>query len=250
MKKSTTNFIDYNNYKKDLHKKILEELETTGYLIIKNYGILNNDLDKTKSNFLNLNKLIGTPIGHDANNKLIWDIKSNQTSKSLIKTYSEHSHEAELHTDSQYSEYPEDYFSLLTLKKADCGGGALKNGESLERILRETQFPFIVPNVFKKNKLKEYEFNYGPILRENEIRFRIDTFEKAINLKTNTCSKDQLNAFKKLKKLVLNNKNTVRFFLEDNDLIFINNKTTLHGREMFTDKKRHLLRVRMNKHLN
>jgi hypothetical protein len=41
----------------------------------------------------------------------------------FIKTYSEHSHEAELHTDGQFIHYPEDYFSLLTLKKADCGGG-------------------------------------------------------------------------------------------------------------------------------
>jgi hypothetical protein len=43
-------------------------------------------------------------------------------------------------------------------------------------VLRETDFPFIVPNVFKKTKSDTPEFNFGPILRENEIRFRVDTF--------------------------------------------------------------------------
>jgi len=36
-------------------------------------------------------------------------------------------------------------------------------------------------------------------------------------------------------------------FLQPKDLIFINNKTMLHGRGQFTDADRHLLRIRMNK---
>ena len=152
--------------------------------------------------------------------------------------------------------------NLLTLKKADCGGGissilklkdildelrALENGKELERILRETNFPFIVPNVFKKNKSNKPEFNYGPILRENEIRFRVDTFEKAIDYDKTLCSEEQITAYKELKKIILNSDKTNNFYLEEKDLVFINNKTTLHGRSLFTDEKRHLLRIRMNK---
>jgi alpha-ketoglutarate-dependent taurine dioxygenase len=258
---NTLNYKDYKKKYKELSEKILLELNTIGFIIIKNFEIT-DDLEETKNNLLGLNNLIGTPIGHDINDKIIWDIKSNPSSNSFIKTYSEHTHEAELHTDSQYSHYPEDYFSLLTLKKADCGGGisyiltledildelkTLENAKEVERVLRETDFPFIVPNVFKKNNSDAPEYNFGPILREREIRFRIDTFEKAVLSDDSLCTKEQVEAYKELKKLVLNSTKTKKFYLENNDLVFLNNKTLLHGRSLFTDEKRHLLRIRMNK---
>jgi hypothetical protein len=77
--------------------------------------------------------------------------------------------------DSQYSHYPEDYLGLLTLKKAKCGGvisyllsleeilkeqRASNNGNETERILRETDFPFIVLNVFKKTANEERDPNF------------------------------------------------------------------------------------------
>lgn len=241
---------------------ITNSLKNRGYIVIKNFNVDIENIEECHEKFLKISKLIGTPIGHDINNKIIWDIKSNPKSVSFVKTYSEHTHEAELHTDSQYSDYPEDYFGLLTIKKATCGGGisyllslkqilsdirALKNGAEIERILSETDYPFIVPNVFKKSKGEGNEYNYGPILRENEIRFRVDTFEKAIKLKGNLCTKDQIYAYKQLKKIILENENTQKFYLENKDLIFINNKTMLHGRSEFTDSNRHLLRIRMNK---
>ncbi|MCH3881557.1 MULTISPECIES: TauD/TfdA family dioxygenase [Tenacibaculum] len=262
--KKSVNTIAYKNYKEDYNKlaeKVLLELNSTGYVVIKNFEERTN-LEETKAKFLELSKIIGTPIGHDVNNKIIWDIKYNSTSNSFIKTYSEHSHEAELHTDSQYSKYPEDYFNLLTLKKANCGGGisyilkledilkdlrGLKKGKEIESILRETNYPFIVPNVFKKDKSNKPSFNFGPILRDNEIRFRIDTFEKAIKLKPNLVTEEQITAYNELKTIILNNSETESFYLEEGDLIFINNKTTLHGRSLFTDEKRHLLRIRLNK---
>ncbi len=263
--KSVVNYYDYNLVDGDfqkLAKKILLDLENVGYIIVKNFGVNVNDLEQSKQKFLEISNLVGLPIGHDANNKIIWDIKSNANSKSFIKTYSEHSHEAELHTDSQYSSYPEDYFGLLTLKKAECGGGisyllkledilddlrSLPDGKTLEKILKETNYPFIVPNVFKKQSSEEYEFNFGPILRDNEIRFRVDTFEKALNQKGSLCTEEQIKAYKILKGIILENVKTEKLFLEEQDLIFINNKTMLHGRGEFTDENRHLLRIRMNK---
>lgn len=262
------NILNYNSenpfFKTDLTlaNKIKKDLDEIGYVIIKNFNINTSNIEGCRSRFIELSKFIGKPIGHDINNKIVWDIKSNTSSENFIKTYSEHSHEAELHTDSQYSEYPEDYFGLLTLRKATCGGGLsyiitldsilyelslLSSGVEIKRILSETKYPFIVPNVFKKVNTKEPEFNFGPILRENEIRFRIDTFEKAIEYDSNLCTEEQLHAYKEFKKIVLNSLLVKEFYLEEKDLIFINNKTTLHGRSSFTDKNRHLLRIRMNK---
>lgn len=242
---------------------VIDHLLDEGYVVIRNFGADITNIDELKSRFLGLCEAIGDPIAHDNNNSIIWDIKSNPSSVSFIKTYSEHSHEAELHTDSQYSYYPEDFFGLLTLKKAECGGGlsylislkdiltdfrAVESNHRWERILREEDYPFVVPNVFKKNNSEEREYNFGPILRPNEIRFRVDTFEKAISENPHFCTKEQVKAYKALKETILNSANTKKFYLENRDLVFINNKTMLHGRSSFTDPLRHLLRVRMNKH--
>lgn len=241
---------------------IINHLDNRGFVVIPNFEADKKDGEQFRRSFLELCEAIGDPIAHDASGSIIWDIKSNPKSQSFIKTYSEHSHEAELHTDSQYSYYPEDYFALLTLKQASCGGGISYiltledvlsdfrnepiNIEN-ERILRETNFPFVVPNVFSRNSTDEREYNFGPILKENEIRFRIDTFEKAIKERPEFCTKDQLRAYNALKNTVLNSQKIRKFYLKENDLIFINNKTVLHGRSAFTDPERHLLRIRMNK---
>ncbi|MDW3193269.1 MAG: TauD/TfdA family dioxygenase [Cytophagales bacterium] len=242
---------------------IRETLENKGFILIPQFAKDIEDLDELKEVYLDLCQLVGVPISHDTSDSIIWDIKMNEKSRSFVKTYSEHSHEAEMHTDSQYSEYPEDFFGLLTIKKANCGGGLsyvlslddiLEEFQSntknrrYEEILRNTNYPFIVPNVFKKDNRKEREYNFGPILRDNEIRFRVDTFEKAILLNPELCTTDQVEAFKALKKIILNSEKTQKFYLEDRDLIFINNKTMLHGRSAFEDPERHLLRIRMNRH--
>jgi len=262
--------INYFDYEKDplsykeLSNLIIRELNSTGYIVIQNFHNDPNNIEDSREKFLEISELIGDTISHDNQGKIIWDIKSNSESKSFIKTYSEHSHEAELHTDSQYSFYPEDYFGLLTLKKANCGGGIssllslkniliklneIDNSEELINTLSSTDFPFIVPNVFKKssNKSNSPEFNYGPILRDNEIRFRVDTFEKALQHEDAICNEEQIKAYKTLKNIILENDYTQEFYLEEKDLIFINNKTMLHGRGEFTDENRHLLRIRMNK---
>jgi len=256
------NKVDINSFSSegDMRTRIKTDLDDIGYIVVTNVDV--SEMDRCSDFFLATSEAIGEPQGHDANNKIIWDIKSNASSGSLIKTYSEHSHEAQLHTDSQYSFYPEDYFGLLTLKKADCGGGIsyllsleeilgelrkLPNGEQIIETLSNTSYPFIVPNVFKKDDSLEQEFNYGPILRPNEIRFRIDTFEKALLKLDGYCSEEQLEAYHALKKIAIESKSIKSFFLEEGDLIYINNKTMLHGRGEFSDSSRHLLRIRMNK---
>lgn len=259
------NYLDFKTANldyKNLAEKIKKDLNEVGYIVVQNFDSDPNDIEDSKKKLLEICELVGKPVSHDGNNKIIWDIKSNPESNSFIKTYSEHNHEADLHTDSQYSYYPEDYFSLLTLKKADCGGGIsflltlenildsllkLENSEEIIRILSSTDFPFIVPNVFKKLKNDKVEFNYGPILRKNEIRFRVDTFEKAISHEDSICTEEQINAYKILKDIILNNSRIEYFYLEPKDLIFLNNKTILHGRSEFSDSKRHMLRIRMNK---
>lgn len=246
-----------------LAQRVVTALNTVGWILIPDYE---PDLEGVALGeaYRALCEEVGMPVGHDRAGTIIWDIKSRDAGSdgNKVITYSEHNHEADLHTDSQYSEYPEDYFGLLTLRKARCGGGesyllsledllrelsSTAQGREAMKVLRTTNYPFIVPNVFRKKAGEEPEFNFGPVLRDGEIRFRIDTFEKALAAAPNLCTPRQLSAFRFLKQHVRASPSMKTFFLEDRDLIFINNKTMLHGRGSFTDSSRHLLRIRMNK---
>ena len=255
---------NHDSYDK-LSSIIRTELLDSGYVVVADFNVDPDDIEDCHRKYLEIASKVGVPVSHDGNNSIIWDIKPNPSSKSLVKTYSEHSHEAEMHTDSQYSTYPEDFFGLLTLKPANCGGGEsyllsltdvlsslreLKEANEVEWTLRNTDFPFIVPNVFMKNLNNKYEFNFGPLIKDNEIRFRVDTFEKAVKARPDLCTDQQLIAFEALKNVIVNNQKTIKFYLQPKDLIFINNKTMLHGRSEFKDKNRHLLRIRLNKFKN
>jgi len=261
----SVNYIDFNSIKGGYERLaiiIKEELDRTGYIVVENFDADVTNKQERENKFLEISELVGTPVPHDNNNSIVWDIKTNPSSSGIVKTYSEHSHEAELHTDSQYSFYPEDYFGLLTLKKAACGGGIsyllslkdiisdlrkIEGHEDIEHTLRNEDFPFIVPDVFKQKSGDNQEFNFGPILRGNEIRFRVDTFEKAIERRPDLCSIEQIHAYKILKSIIVNSPAMQEFYLKEKDLIFINNKTMLHGRSQFSDNTRHLLRIRLNK---
>lgn len=247
-----------------LDTKIRDTIDLQGYTIISNF-LSSESRELQIEGFINLSTTIGNPVPHDREGKIIWDIKSDppQEGSQGVITYSQHNHEADLHTDSQYSENPEDYFGLLTLRRARCGGGisyiltvadilseldSSAEGRLHQTILKETSYPFIIPTIFNKKNGQEPEFNFGPILSDNEIRFRVDTIEKAIEYDPSLCTKEQKEAFYFLVNLVRSSSSKKEFFLEDNDLIFINNKTTLHGRSSFQDYDRHLLRIRMNKY--
>jgi len=213
---ATTSYIqsiDFQDFKSNssaLISKLKTELDTTGYALLKNYDIDFNNLEITK----------------------------------------------------EYSSYPEDYFGLLTLSKAKCGGGLsyiltladimaeleeTEEGKEVIRVFKTTKYPFIVPNVFKRGNEDKPEFVFGEILKNNEIRFRVDTIQKAINYNSDFCTEKQIWAFNYFVDYVRKTEKTKKFYLENHDLVLINNKTTLHGRSSFTDYDRHLLRIRMNK---
>ena len=150
----------------------------------------------------------------------------------------------------------------MTLSKAKCGGGLsyiltladimaeleeTEEGKEVIRVFKTTKYPFIVPNVFKRGNEDKPEFVFGEILKNNEIRFRVDTIQKAINYNSDFCTEKQIWAFNYFVDYVRKTEKTKKFYLENHDLVLINNKTTLHGRSSFTDYDRHLLRIRMNK---
>lgn len=233
-----------------------------GYIILRGIDVDPNNIATSSARLLTLAENIGKPISHDEENSLVWHIKKNENLNQTVPTYSEHSNEAFLHTDSQYREDPEHIFALLMLKKADCGGGAsmlmtyddlmtelntTPSRKRLSKVLADESYPFVVPTAFKRNLDEKREYVYSPILEKHEkLRFRSDTLKIALEDKNNMVSKQALEAYEMMLGLLSSSKLVRRFHLQPRDIIFINNRTCLHGRSIFKDSNRHLLRVRLN----
>jgi alpha-ketoglutarate-dependent taurine dioxygenase len=244
----------------ELADKIRHEINSIGYVIVQHLYKDKVNIDELKTALLNLCGAVGTVTSHNSHNTPIWDIKSRQ-SESVVNTFSEHADEAELHTDSQYSERPEDHFALYCVEKALCKGGEsffLKvedivndlnesvEGREVISFLKDSKYPYIVPDVFKRNLQGPPEFTFGYILKDGEMRFRLDAIERALAIDPTLCTKKQVDIFKFLKDTIFDSKKVIYTYLENNECLFINNKTMLHGRTKFVDPNRHLLRIRFN----
>lgn len=247
----------------DLGHKIYKETGKHGYLLIHDANFEVTEGDTHKQEFLDFCKLLGTPIPHNSMpNSYVWDIKAVKNPKSTFVTHSELASEAELHTDSAFSDNPEDYFCLYSIKKADCNGGEslllskedllfelrkTEEGIKAEEQFRTKKFPFAVPSIFKEGHKLQDENLYARdyILTENSIRFRSDVIEKSLNFSPQLIDADQRKALRVLQYILEHSSAVKRLTLEVGDLIVINNKTMLHGRTAFTDSDRHLLRVRL-----
>lgn len=257
------NFSDLMSESGDLARKIYEETNKYGYLLIRDANFEITEEETHKQELLDFCKLLGSPIPHNSMpNSYVWDIKPVINTKSSFVTHSEVASEAELHTDSAFVDNPEDYFCLYSIKKADCNGGEslLLSREDLLLELRKTaegikaeeqfrtkKFPFAVPSIFKEGHKLQDENLYAQdyIITEDAIRFRSDVIEKSLNFAPQLIDANQHKALSVLQNILEHSSGVKRLMLEVGDLIVINNKTMLHGRAAFKDSERHLLRVRI-----
>ena len=239
---------------------ILSKLQNEGFVIISNLNLPVISRGQALEDFV---RLMGDPVLHaPSDTSFISDIKKKVETTSAFPTYSEHSEEAFLHTDSAYKETPEDAFILYCIKPAACQGGmttilslsdiyneiaANPCSQLLLRELANTSYPNLVPSIFKSERDVVDEFVHAPILEPSQkIRFRHDTIQKGLSKIASTLSDDAITAFEQFTSLIKNSQKTLKVNLAERDLLVINNRTMLHGRTAFSDSTRHLLRIRFN----
>jgi alpha-ketoglutarate-dependent taurine dioxygenase len=223
----------------------------------KGYSIHSSDKSKKadiKEYHWSLVNKLGLPSEHNEGKKdYIWEISAKQNTSS-IKTYSEHSQKANLHTDSQYRHNPEKYFSLSSIQTANCGGGQteildfknlyakIKNNTWFKELYEA--YPIAIPDVFQSIQER---IIYQPIIKESPfIRFRTDTILKGLDLANEPLESKPRKAFNFLKEEILNSNLIERFYLKKGQIIIIDNHRVLHGRSAFQDSNRLLLRIRFN----
>ena len=113
-----------NPHSSELVRLIQEDLRRNGFALLRDMPFDTQDIEKTKAQFLSFCQQLGEPIPHNHSaDSLVWSIRSMPYSESKFVTHSERNSEAELHTDSAFSENPEDFFCLFVVTKAECGGG-------------------------------------------------------------------------------------------------------------------------------
>lgn len=239
---------------------ILSKLQNEGFVIISNLNLPVSCRGQALEDFV---RLMGDPVLHAlSDTSFICDIKKKVEITSAFPTYSEHSEEAFLHTDSAYKETPEDAFILYCIKPAACQGGmttilslsdiynemaAHPCSQLLLRELANTRYPYMVPSIFKTRRDVVDEFIHEPILEPSQkIRFRRDTIQKSLSRIASTLSEDAIAAFELFTSLIKNSQKTLKVNLAAGDLLVMNNRTMLHGRTAFNDSTRHLLRIRFN----
>ncbi|MBZ8178626.1 TauD/TfdA family dioxygenase [Oscillatoria salina] len=247
----------------DFVKLINYELCIFGCVIISDLNTSDLDTNLKRNLFLGLCSQLGTPVEHNPGKKdYIWDIKL-RNEISCFPTFSEHNLEAPLHTDNQYRVNPERYISLFVLERAACGGGATtilrlkdiintlrktKDGRECLSILENSLFPFATPSVFSENKNEDH-IVFAPIIcDERSIRYRFDTIERG--LRHSKLSDEDIAikiwALNFFRNHIEAHPSTMRLLLENGEMLFLENRTVLHGRTRFADPNRHILRVRMD----
>ena len=233
-----------------------------GYVLLTNLNYDTENCSQREWVLTELASYLGVPEGHNADGKIIWDVKPKIQTASKITTFSEHQDEAPPHNDSVYSENIEDFFGLAVVKPASDGGGRsqitcnasiiqeLKGTEygcrTLE-ILRNELFPFAIPTVFMgKEGDTTKEVIIAPVLEQEDFtRFRLDLILKGFEKAPDLWSEAKEKAVRKFYELATSGRHTQEFFMEKGYILFGHNRRILHSRTPFLDSERHLLRIRM-----
>ena len=259
-----------------LGNKIVRILESNqGYVVVKNLAFCHYPRPIIDYLFASLALCLGNLTVHNSSNNTIWDVTHRSDTGGRERTFSELNVAAPFHTDSAFRTIPEKYFALWTIRAASDGGNSTAinveeliqhlatsvSGRQCLEILHSYNFPFAVPAAFATHP-DEIEIIEAPILTMGDgasqdsspnvlansplIRFRLDTIMKGFKHCPELETPERLWAVKYFDRVLNTYPDKLEFKLNDGDVAFFNNHTMLHGRTAFGDRKRLLLRIRID----
>lgn len=201
----------------------------------------------------------GEPTGTDKkSSQIAWPIQF-VPSLEVMPTFSQTLGEATYHTDSQYSEKPEEYFGLFCVTPDKPGKGTnllLRAVDIVDNLAKEEKhhlealmepYPFRVPSSYTPSGTDEdVQVVWAPIFNSSAgtIRYREDTIANALELDGVTISDEQAAGLIALKR-AFSRLDPLAHHLESGEAIIIDNTRLLHARTTFDDPDRLLYRVRM-----
>jgi alpha-ketoglutarate-dependent taurine dioxygenase len=234
-------------------------------ILLSRYWIDQYDLDTRAALLYAQSLFIGSPTPTDkVDHKVVWDVRALDNTKCTDHqpTFSEHSDEAKLHTDTQYYPTPERFMMLYSNRPAQCGGGSssfrdinsikqtlnqTEQGRQAIAILSQTSLPFRVPMSFTKDGKKgTKEFTYAPILADKpKIRYRQDTLNQGFKDHPHHQTEQTSQALDIFNTELSRTDAQTCLILQADAMLLMNNHECLHGRTAFSDQHRHSFRIRM-----
>lgn len=234
-------------------------------ILISHAWIDHLDLDTRAALLFALSVVMGSPTLTDqVDRKVVWDIRAlgDGMQEGHVPTFSEHSYEASLHTDTQYYEAPERFMLLYFNQPAKCGGGVsfcrdvscietemskTEQGRWALDVLQREELPFRIPMTFTKDGSQDAEeVTFARIFAEKpHIRYRTDTLERGFELHPECETPEIRRALDIFTEELLRPEPMITAFLERDSLLALNNHECLHGRSEFSDQDRHAFRIRI-----
>jgi len=205
----------------------------------------------------------GFPTSTDQRtHRVAWDVRARQDVQSKFVTFSERTGTADMHTDSSFYPMPEEQFLLYVVSSARCNGGEsllidvediiaelerTEEGRAAYALLRHAQVPFRVPSVYAAHD-EQIELFYAPVFHEDGLamRWRYDSIEKGLAARPDLATPELVAALTLLNGIVEIHAPRFCRQLPDDTLLWADNHRTLHGRAMYTDPGRHLIRIRVS----
>jgi len=204
---------------------------------------------------------VGKPTDHNNDKRVLWPVKARdeQVRKTVDykTTFSEEAGEAPLHSDSAFASRPEKYNALFVVKQAREGGKSVLlnvprlideldqtvEGRECIQILRDNEFPFRVPDAF----FRDERLMTAPVLGDEPfVRFRHDCLMAGFALREDLRTNERLWAIEHFRAKAEASEARVFYQLQPDEAVIIDNHKMLHARTDFSDRERHLIRVRMH----
>ena len=210
----------------------------------------------------------GFPTSTDQRTKRVaWDVRARQATPEQARfvTFSERVGGADMHTDSSFYPMPEEQFLLYVVAAARCQGGAslLIEVDDIERELRRTPagraafallstapLPFRVPSVYAA-KDEQLEYYQAPVFQRHAdgslgMRWRYDSICKGLEACPEFSTPELVAALALLNEVIERQAPRFERTLPDDTLLWADNHRTLHGRAVYSDPARHLIRIRIS----
>lgn len=246
--------VPYKKPGKRFGQHIARTLRNHGAAVITEFPT-RGSLQFLEKRYLKLIQFIGIPSDHKDQASPVWRVTPQKTD-GRMPTFSELAMEAPYHSDSSFSENPEDYVALLMVHKADTGGDSLVF--SVEKILSELAktpegrrciealsthaLPFKVPEAFLGAGSPVV---WKKIFEGDNIRYRFDCIKAGLKSYPEV-SAEVLWALNYFEIFLKTSQEPTQLTLEAGDILVVDNKKFLHARTGFSDLKRLALRVRFN----
>ena len=201
---------------------------------------------------LHVARQIGHPITHGEHGPLVWPITPVE---GPTTTYSQHNHEADLHTDGQFLVRPPEIIGMICDHQATCGGGAtllLDVRDVLAEIGKKERqdlidyfsnpVPFRVPEAFAE--ATSHNVVWAPVFADGAIRYRYDTILRAARDVLDDGERRAVESRVESLNAVIQHSSRRRVtLLKHGEIVFVDNRRMLHGRTGFSDLRRSLWRV-------